>query len=181
MAETTADVRRDIEMTRERMSDTIAQLERKLNLMQVVRDHPWPAVALAFGAGVALAGSRADVKAAAATLHATGGASSKVGTVLDDLAATLITGVSAAFQQRVDGWVGELKSAIGAPAAGQPGATGQRLADAPAPGAHAAMDRADRHSLAVDDGARRAGADQALGIDLPAQDSAAIGRTTRAD
>ena len=31
MAETTADVRRDIEMTRERMSNTLADLEKKLN------------------------------------------------------------------------------------------------------------------------------------------------------
>ena len=32
MAETTADVRRDIEQTRERMSTTLAQLEQKLNM-----------------------------------------------------------------------------------------------------------------------------------------------------
>jgi hypothetical protein len=122
MAETTADVRRDIELTRERMSDTITQLERKINVMQVVRDHPWPAVALAFGAGVALAGSRADVKAAAATVRATGGASSKLGSVLDEVAASVITGVSGAFQERIDGWVNELKEAIGAPATGAAGA-----------------------------------------------------------
>ena len=115
MAETTADVRRDIEMTRERMSDTLAQLEHKLNVMEVVRDHPWPSLALAAGAGFALAGTRADVKAAAATVKATEGASSKLGALLDDLAATLIGGVSAALSQRVDGLVGELKSAIGAP------------------------------------------------------------------
>ncbi len=117
MAETTADVRRDIEMTRERMSDTLAQLEHKLNVMEVVRDHPWPSLALAAGAGFALAGSRADVKAAAATVKATEGASSKLGALLDDLAASLIGGVSAALSQRVDNLVGELKSAIGAPAA----------------------------------------------------------------
>ncbi|MGQ0715561.1 MAG: DUF3618 domain-containing protein [Gemmatimonadaceae bacterium] len=117
MAETTADVRRDIEMTRERMSDTLAQLEHKLNVMEVVRDHPWPALAVAAGAGFALAGSRADVKAAAATVRATEGASSKLGALLDDLAASLIGGVSAALSQRVDGLVGELKTAIGAPAA----------------------------------------------------------------
>jgi hypothetical protein len=116
MAETTAEVRRDIEMTRERMSDTLAQLEHKLNAMEIVRDHPWPSLALAAGAGFALAGSRADVKAAAATVKATEGASSKLGALLDDLAATLIGGVSAALSQRVDGLVGELKSAIGAPA-----------------------------------------------------------------
>ena len=79
MAETTADVRRDIELTRERMSETIAQLEQKMNVVQVVRDHPWPSLALAAGAGFLLANTKADVKAAAATVAATGGASSKVG------------------------------------------------------------------------------------------------------
>ena len=114
MAETTADVRRDIELTRERMSDTLAQLERKVNVMQIVRDHPWPALALAVGAGFALASTGSDVKAAAASLAATGGASSKVGSLLDDVAARLISGVSEAFNQRIDGWVDELKGAIGA-------------------------------------------------------------------
>ena len=47
MAETTDDVRRDIELTRERMSSTLAQLEQKLNVTEMVRDHPWPALALA--------------------------------------------------------------------------------------------------------------------------------------
>ena len=116
MAETTAEVRRDIEVTRERMSDTLAQLEHKLNVMQVVRDHPWPAIAVAAGAGFALANSRADVKAAAAAVKATDGAGSKVGALLDDLAASLISGVSAALSERVDGLVNELKGAIGAPA-----------------------------------------------------------------
>ena len=119
MAETTAEVRRDIEITRERMSDTLAQLEHKLNVMEIVRDHPWPALAVAAGAGFALANSRADVKAAAAAVKATDGAGSKVGALLDDLAATLIGGVSAALSQRVDGLVGELKSALGAPATGR--------------------------------------------------------------
>src|SRR5687768_12910958 len=119
MAETTAEVRRDIEMTRERMSDTLAQLEHKLNVMEIVRDHPWPALAVAAGAGFALANSRADVKAAAAAVKATDGASSKVGALLDDLAASLIGGVSAALAQRVDGLVSELKEAIGTPAGGR--------------------------------------------------------------
>ncbi len=115
MAETTADVRRDIELTRERMSDTLAELERKLNVMQIVRDHPWPALGLALGAGVLLSGSGADVKAAAATATATKGASSRVGAVLDDMVAALMSGVNAALQERLDGWVSELKGAIGAP------------------------------------------------------------------
>ena len=51
MAATTADVKRDIELTRERMSSTLDQLENKLNVVQVIKDHPWPAIALAIGAG----------------------------------------------------------------------------------------------------------------------------------
>ena len=118
MAETTADVRRDIEITRERMSSTIQELESKLNVTQLVRDHPWPAIALAMGAGVLLSGSRADVKAAAATVTATKGASSKLGSALDDVVADLMTAVTGALHGRVDSIVGEIKDMIGAPQAG---------------------------------------------------------------
>jgi hypothetical protein len=115
MAETTADVRRDLELTRERMSSTIEELEQKLNVTQMVRDHPWPAIALAVGAGVLLSGSRADVKAAAATVSATQGASSKLGSALDDVVATLLTTVTGALHGHVDQLVDEVKSMIGAP------------------------------------------------------------------
>ena len=115
MVETTADVRRDIELTRERMSSTLAQLEHKLNVVQLVRDHPWPAIAAAVGVGVLLSGSGADVKAAAATAAATRGASGRVGPALDDIVANLVTSVSVAFQDRIQGWVDEIKGAIGAP------------------------------------------------------------------
>lgn len=115
MGETTADVRRDIELTRERMSTTLDELEQKLNVVQLVRDHPWPALALAVGAGVLLAGSGADVKAAAATAGATKGASSKLGAALDEVVASLMGGMHSALDQRITGWVDELKGAIGAP------------------------------------------------------------------
>jgi hypothetical protein len=123
MAETTADVRRDIELTRERMSTTLQQLEQKLNIMQVVRDNPWPALALAVGAGVLLSGSRTDVRAAAATVAATKGASSKVGTVLDDVVANLVGGLHDAFQTRVTALVDDLKASIGAPVGQRASAT----------------------------------------------------------
>ncbi len=55
------------------------------------------------------------MKAAAATVAATNGASSKLGTVLDDLSARLISALSETFNRRVDEWVGELKGALGAP------------------------------------------------------------------
>ncbi len=115
MGETAADVRREIEVTRERMSDTLAELERKLNVAEIVRDHPWASLALAVGAGVLLAGSDRDVRAAAATVAATKGASSKVGEALDDMVASLVGGVHQALDDRVTTWVGELKGAIGAP------------------------------------------------------------------
>jgi uncharacterized protein DUF3618 len=139
MGETTADVRRDIEMTRERMSNTLAQLEHKLNVVEVVRDHPWPALALAFGAGLALSMSGADAKSAAVAVGATKGASSKVGSLLDELVASVMTGVNQAFSSRVDGWVGELKDAIGAPRTRTPGSNGAGYGVGPAdmPGAAA--------------------------------------------
>lgn len=115
MAETTADIRRDIELTRERMSTTLTELEQKLNVVQVVREHPWPALAIAVGAGVLLSGSRADVKAAAATADAARGATSKVGSALDTVVASLLVGVHGAVESRLNQWVGELAGAIGGP------------------------------------------------------------------
>jgi hypothetical protein len=115
MVETTADVRRDIEVTRARLSTTLDELERKLNVAEMVRDHPWPALVLAVGAGVLLSGSGADMKAAAATVGATKGASSKLAGALDDVVATLLNGVHSALDERVTSWVGELKGAMGAP------------------------------------------------------------------
>ena len=115
MAETTADVRRDIELTRNRISDTLEQLENKLNVTQMVRDNPWPALALAVGAGVLLSGSRADVKAAAATVTATRGASGRIGTVLDELVAQVVQSVHGVIEQRIDGLATQVKQAIGAP------------------------------------------------------------------
>lgn len=115
MAETTDDVRRDIELTRTRISDTLQQLEQKLNVAQIVKDNPWPALAVAVGAGVLLSGSRADVKAAAATVVATKGASSRLGSVLDDIVSQVVAGFHGAIEQKIDGLANEVKKAIGAP------------------------------------------------------------------
>jgi hypothetical protein len=115
MAETTADVRRDIELTRNRISNTLDQLEQKLNVAQIVRDNPWPSLALAVGAGVLLSGSRADVKAAAATVTATRGASGRIGTVLDELVAQVVQSFHGVVEQRIEGLANEVKRAIGAP------------------------------------------------------------------
>jgi hypothetical protein len=85
MSERTSDVQRDIALTRERMSETIAELDaqisdrvatvkERLDVMHVVQQHPWPALAVAVGLGVLLAGTGADAKAARAAVRAAKGA-----------------------------------------------------------------------------------------------------------
>ena len=112
MAETTTDVRADIEQTRARMSGAIAELERKVDVTQKVKDHPWAAVGVAFGAGIALSASRADVRAAKVTADATKETSSKLGVALDGVVAALVAGVAQAFHSRIDGMVSEVVTSI---------------------------------------------------------------------
>lgn len=118
MAETTADVRRDIELTRARMSDTLQELEKKMNVAQIVKDNPWPALALAIAAGVMLSGSRADIKAAAATVTATRGASGRLGSVLDDLVSQVVQGFHGAIEHRIEIVANDVRRAIVAPLTG---------------------------------------------------------------
>jgi hypothetical protein len=112
MGETTTEVRAEIEQTRARMSGAIAELGRKVDVTQKVRDHPWPAVGVAFGAGIALSASRADVRAAKVTADATKETGSKIGAAMDGVVAALIAGVAEAFQSRIDGAVKEVVSSI---------------------------------------------------------------------
>jgi hypothetical protein len=112
MGETTTEVRAEIEQTRARMSGAIAELERKVDVTQKVRDHPWSAVGVAFGAGIALSASRADVRAAKVTADATKETGSRIGTALDGVVAALIAGVAEAFQSRIDGAIKEVVSSI---------------------------------------------------------------------
>lgn len=112
MAETTTEVRADIEQTRARMSGAIAELERKVDVAQRVRDHPWAAVGVAFGAGIALSASRADVKAVKVTADATRETGSKLGSALDAVVAALIAGVAGVFHSRIDAMVSDVVTSI---------------------------------------------------------------------
>jgi hypothetical protein len=112
MPETTTEVRADIELTRERMSGAIAELERKVDVSQRVKDHPWAAVAVAFGAGIALSASKADMKAAQVTSQATRDTGSKLGGALDGVVAALIAGATEAFHSRIDGMVADVVTSI---------------------------------------------------------------------
>ena len=112
MPETTTEVRADIEQTRARMSNAIAELERKAHVTQQIKDHPWASVGVAFGAGFALSASSADVKAAHVTSDATRQTSSKLGTALDGVVAALIAAVTAAVHERIDGAVDQVVTSI---------------------------------------------------------------------
>jgi hypothetical protein len=126
MPDTTTEVRADIEQTRARISGAIDQLERKVDVTQKVRDNPWMAVGVAFGAGLALSASRADVKAAKVTADATRETGSRLGDALDGVVAALIGGVAAAFHERIDGAVREVVTSIrGSSESGAIGTSGQ--------------------------------------------------------
>ena len=79
--ETIAEVQRELDATRARMSDVIAELDARVagavqtvrhrtDVIRLVRQHPWPAVASAFAAGAAIAASGTDEKAADAAVSA---------------------------------------------------------------------------------------------------------------
>jgi hypothetical protein len=131
MPETTTEVRVDIEQTRERMSGAIAELERKVDVTQKVRDHPWAAVAVAFGAGVALSTSKADVRAAQVTSQATKDTGSKLGVALDGVVAALIAGATQAFHSRIDGMVEDVVTSIRGTSSGRPTGRSEVRAEPP--------------------------------------------------
>ena len=112
MHEQTGAVRADIEATRARMSTTIAELEKKVDVGQKVRDNPWPAIALAFGAGLALSVSGADRRAGQAGADVAQKTASKVGSALDDMLATTVAGLAAAFQGTIDEALKDIASSI---------------------------------------------------------------------
>lgn len=69
MAETSEQIRRELERTRARVGGTIAALERKVNPRYVLDDHPVAAVGAAFGVGVLLGATGAPQKAAVGAAH----------------------------------------------------------------------------------------------------------------
>jgi hypothetical protein len=109
MVDTTDAVRRDIEMTRERMSTTLAQLEQKLNVLQKVRDHPWPALGIALGAGVVLGAASPRERATTATLAAGRAVGTQLGTFFDEAIAGLLRGLGELAQTEIDRFVEDWK------------------------------------------------------------------------
>lgn len=131
MAETTTEVRAEIEQTRTRMSNAINELERKIDVTQKISEHPWIAVGVAFGAGVALSATKADVQAAKATAVATQKTGSKLGTALDGVVAALIAGVTEAFHARVDNAVSQVVTSVRGTAPSRPFGTVDGVVEPP--------------------------------------------------
>ena len=82
MSESIADARLEVVAARERVSETVGELEaqvaervdavkRRADIGTLIRDHPWPALAVALGAGVLLSATGADERAARATARGT--------------------------------------------------------------------------------------------------------------
>ncbi len=100
MGDRMTEVRADIEQTRARMSSAIAELENKVDVPQRVREHPWAALAIAFGAGVILGRSPVKLKAPqeAEKTRQTG----KLGGPFDQIVTAAIGGVVGALHSRVE-------------------------------------------------------------------------------
>ncbi len=124
MAETMTEVRADIEQTRARMADAIAELEKKADVAERVREHPWAALAIAFGAGLALSRSPVEVKAPQVAVDATKETGSKLGSAFDQIVAAAIGGMVGALHTRVDEVVSSVVKSV------QPA---QRVTPPPAP------------------------------------------------
>lgn len=89
MSESTQDIREEMERTRTRMADTIDALEQRvqepvrsakerLDLLELARRHPWPALGVSLLAGFALAVTRADATLVSAASDAAKGATDKL-------------------------------------------------------------------------------------------------------
>ncbi|HEU4748463.1 MAG TPA: DUF3618 domain-containing protein [Gemmatimonadaceae bacterium] len=132
MADRITEVRADIEQTRARMADAIAELEEKANVAEKVRHHPWAALGIAFAAGVVLSRSRVDAKPPQAAVDATTQTRTKLGGAFDQIMTAAIGAVVGALHSRVDDVVsGVVRSIKPNPAARSVGTTEGRTAEVP--------------------------------------------------
>ena len=109
MAETSEQIRRDLERTRARVGGTIAALERKVNPRYVLDDHPVAVVGAAFGVGVLLGATGAAQKAAVGAAHevreqlrsGTERASKGTSNVVDGIVQTILSTATAAITAKL--------------------------------------------------------------------------------
>lgn len=118
--------REEVVRTRAQISDTIDELEtritapvkavkNRLDVVQLVRDHPWPALAAAIGAGVLVSASGADAKVASlakAKAADAGAAAVRAARGLPNNARGAAHGAARAAGSYVDGLAGTLLLAL---------------------------------------------------------------------
>ena len=68
MDATRAQMARDIDQLQARASEKVQAVKQRLDVGQLVRDHPWPALGAAVALGALIGGTGADTKAAVATV-----------------------------------------------------------------------------------------------------------------
>jgi hypothetical protein len=113
MAETSHDIRQNIELTRQRMSDTLAALEAKVRPARIVQEHPFAVLAAAFGVGVLL--GRSGPTGAVQTIRSsTADARRQASTMFDGVIAGVATAVTNAATQKVQALISDLGSSNGA-------------------------------------------------------------------
>lgn len=156
MAETSEQIRRDLERTRARVGGTIAALERKVNPRHVLDDHPIAAVGAAFGVGVLLGATGAPQKAVAGAAHevreqlrsGAEHASHTTGNIVDSLVQTVLDTASAAITAKLSQALGNIL----------PSSNGSHAPSRPAP----------RRYLGTDTGLVTSSADRARSESTPA-------------
>ena len=105
----------DLGPAAERLTEALGDLDRRYQVSQRIKDHPWPAIAVAAGIGYALAESSVDRGASSATAEATTGIRSSATTLIDELAGAATGALSQMVHGQLQNLVDELKQAIGAP------------------------------------------------------------------
>jgi len=132
MGDRITEVRADIEQTRARMATAIAELERKADVGEKVREHPWAALGIAFAAGVVLSRSPGGVKDPRTTVDATGQTGSRLGGAFDQIVSAAIGAIVGSLHSKVDDVVsGVVRSVRPGPAARPVGTSEGAAAEVP--------------------------------------------------
>ncbi len=116
MAETSHEIRRELESTRETIGNTIAALERKVNPRHVLDEHPIAAVGLAFGTGVLLGTTGAAGRAAGQIRDGIESGAGKLNDGASDTLDRLLQSVLAAASKAIVSKVNILLEDVVAPA-----------------------------------------------------------------
>lgn len=123
MAETSEQIRRELERTRARVGGTVAALERKVNPRHVLEDHPVAIVGAAFGVGVLLGATGAAEKAATGTArnvreqlgagahHVSQHVTRSTTTALDGIVQSVLSAAATALTAKLTGAFGNSKPA----------------------------------------------------------------------